>query len=64
VTAPVRIIIELELTEPVSGSMSTQRGEPIAFTGWLECHAGMEAICTAAKQRRAGSHPPAGHRSD
>jgi len=46
--ARLQITIDLELTEPVSGSLAVA-GEPHAhFSGWLELHSALEAICACA----------------
>jgi len=48
----VQITIDLELTQPVSGSLAVA-GEPAArFSGWLELHAALEEICACAARPR------------
>ena len=47
------ITIDLELTSPVSGSISSQRGQLTRFSGWLELHAVLEGLCAAAGSRAA-----------
>ncbi len=43
------IAIDLELTEPVSGSVQGEGLDPIRFRGWLQLHSALEAICVAAR---------------
>ena len=43
------IAIDLELTQPVSGSVQGVGLDPIHFRGWLQLHSALEAICVAAE---------------
>jgi hypothetical protein len=43
------ITIDLALTQPVSGSISSNGSQPASFDGWLELHATLEAFCEAAR---------------
>jgi hypothetical protein len=42
------IAIDLQLTEPVSGSARAEGDDPISFRGWLQLHSALEAICAVA----------------
>ncbi len=44
----LQITIDLELTEPVSGSLAVRGEPPASFSGWLELHSALELICACA----------------
>jgi len=46
--ARLQITIDLELTEPVSGSLAVTGEPPASFSGWLELHSALEEICACA----------------
>lgn len=45
----VAIAIDLELTQPVSGSVRCEDLDPMDFRGWLQLHSALETICVAAQ---------------
>ncbi len=48
----LQVTIDLELTEPVSGSLAVTGERPASFSGWLELHSALELICACAAVRR------------
>ena len=46
--ARLQITIELELTAPVSGSLTASGQPPARFSGWLELHSALEEVCAGA----------------
>jgi hypothetical protein len=46
----VTIAIDLELTEPVSGSVVSEGDDPVHFSGWLQLHSALESICEEARE--------------
>jgi hypothetical protein len=50
VPSHLQITIDLELTEPVSGSLAVAGEPPASFSGWLELHAALEEICASPPQ--------------
>lgn len=49
----LRISIEVELTEPVSGRIGVLGADPAPFTGWLEMHSAIERACANARAAEA-----------
>lgn len=55
----LQITIDLELTEPVSGSLGLSGESPASFSGWLELHSALELICAcAAVPRKSDEEEP------
>jgi hypothetical protein len=46
----LEISLELELTEPVSGTVRPAGGDEQRFAGWLELNSALERLCRGAEQ--------------
>lgn len=51
--APVtslQLVLELNLTKPIGGSLKTRAGDPLEFSGWLGLHSTLERLCAEARR--------------
>ena len=49
----LQLLLELKLTEPIRGSLTTQAGDPQEFSGWLGLHSALERLRAEALERPA-----------
>jgi hypothetical protein len=48
--AAMRVSLELEATDPVSGRLSDAGGWERAFSGWMELHSALETLVAEARE--------------
>jgi hypothetical protein len=48
--ASIRVILELEPTEPVGGRLTPEGSAPVAFSGWIGLHAVLEQLLAEIRQ--------------
>jgi hypothetical protein len=48
----LRLEVELELADPITGRLVADGGPERRFTGWLELHAALDAACVDAARAR------------
>ena len=55
----IHIQLEIELGDPITGTVSDEVGRPHAFAGWLELTSAIEGVCEAAwcGEAPAGTRP-------